>query len=122
MRNTAIFRLVLLGLALAFVGCITIEVDKPPTGREGSPGGQGVITTEAEASKLADEIIARDFPNMAGAEKTSESHSIEGRQTYEFIYMGTIKVESNGGTAEISREVIIYIDKDTGEQIVEVSR
>ena len=96
---------VLLVLLLLFAGC---------------DGGDGMLD-ENDAIKVADDIIAEDFPEMVDATRTLESYSSQGRDFYEITYDKTVEVESEGEIVELPRIVVVTIDKETGEQFVEVS-
>ena len=83
-------------------------------------GGDAAVTEE-EASDIAEQVITESYPDMAEANRTSQSYTSEGSEFFEYTYSQTIEVESDGETVELPQIVIITIDKDTGEQFVSVS-
>ena len=77
--------------------------------------------TEKEAIKIADGVVAQDFPDMVDAERATQSYTSKDREFYEFTYSKTTKVESEDGVVELPQIVIVTIDKNTGEQVIAVS-
>jgi hypothetical protein len=77
--------------------------------------------SDEEADKAADEVIARDFPDMVDAEKSVQSYVIEGRDFYEVAYGKTVEYQTETGTISAPRIVVVTIDRNTGEEIVAVS-
>ena len=120
MRKIAIAVLPLLTLAMLCAGCIRV-VPAPSTEGE-SPGGTVEMINEQEALNVAEATITTDFPDMVDAEKTSQSYASKGREFYEFTYKKVVQLETDTGTLEIPRIVIVTIDKSTGEKSVAISR
>ena len=79
------------------------------------------VRTEAEAIKAADDLIAREFPDMVGAEKTTQGYVAPDGEFYDVAYQRTVQIDSRGMTTELPRVVIVSIDRNTGEHFVAVS-
>jgi hypothetical protein len=84
-------------------------------------GLEEMVKTEAEAIKVADELISKDFPDMVGADKAVQSYATQDGEFYDVTYKRTEQIDSAGKAVELPRVVIVSIDKNTGEQVVAVS-
>ena len=84
-------------------------------------GGCDKRMSDEEAAKAADEVIARDFPDMVDAEKSVQSYVIDERDFYEVAYGKTVEYQTETGTVTAPRIVVVTIDRNTGEGIVAVS-
>ncbi len=119
MSKISIAALLLVTVAILCTGCIRV-VPPPSTAGEGSGSTEDMIS-EQEALNIAEATISTDFPDMVDAEKMSQSYPSKGREFYEFTYKTMIQVETDTGTVEIPRIVIVTVDKSTGEESVAVS-
>ena len=115
MRKIAIAALLLI-LAMSYAGCIRIVMPSSPDGENN--GGAVEMISEQEAANIAEATITTDFPDMVNAEKLSQSYASQGSEFYEFTYKKMIQVETDTGTIEVPRIVIVAIDKSTGEKFV----
>jgi ATP-dependent Zn protease len=120
MRNIAFAILPLLILAILCTGCIRIIMPSSNGGE--NPGGNVEMINEQEALNVAEATISTGFPDMVGIQKTSQSYASQGSEYYEFTYKRMIQVETDTGTFEIPRIVIVTIDKSTGGKSVAVSK
>ena len=120
MKKIGIAALLLLTVPMLLAGCIRI-IPPPSTPGEGSGSIEDMIS-EQQALDIAEQAIATDFPDMVDAEKMSQSYASNGREFYEFTYKRMIQVEADGEILEITRIVIVTIDKNTGEEFIAVSK
>ena len=92
-----------------------------------SGGGEGgeeepAAVSQQEAERIADDIIAEDFPDMEEADKTVGSYqNLTGTKFWTVTYRKDAEAELDGVTYEIPNLVIVSVDKDTGEAIAAVS-
>lgn len=76
---------------------------------------------DAEAAKIAGDVIAKDFPDMVDAEQSVQSYQSEGREFYEVAYGKMVEYQTGGGMRSAPRIVVVTVDRNTGETIVAVS-
>ena len=92
-----------------------------------SGGGEGgeeepAAVSQQEAERIADDIIAEDFPDMEEADKTVGSYqNPAGTKFWTVTYRKDAEAELDGVTYEIPNLVIVSVDKDTGEAMAAVS-
>ncbi len=92
-----------------------------------SGGGEGgeeepAAISQQEAERIADDIIAEEFPDMKDADKTLGSYqNPAGTKFWTVTYRKDAEAELEGVTYEIPNLVIVSVDKDTGEAIAAVS-
>jgi hypothetical protein len=89
----------------------------------GTGGGEEAFAvSQQEAERIADDLIADEFPDLQGAEKTVGSfENLAGSQFWTVTYRKDAEAEYEGVTYEIPNVVIVSVDKDTGEAIAAVS-
>jgi hypothetical protein len=92
-----------------------------------SGGGDGDVeepaaVSQEEAERIADDIIADEFPEMEDAEKTMGSYqNPAGTKFWTITYRKDGEAELDGVTYEIPNLVIVSVDKETGDAIAAVS-
>jgi hypothetical protein len=78
--------------------------------------------SQQEAERIADDIIATEFPDMEDADKTLGSYqNPAGAKFWTVTYRKDAEAELDGVTYEIPNLVIVSVDKDTGETIAAIS-
>jgi hypothetical protein len=90
----------------------------------GGPGGgeEAFAVSQQEAERIADGLIADEFPDLQDAEKTVGSfQNLAGSQFWTVTYRKDAEAEYEGVKYEIPNVVIVSVDKDTGEAIAAVS-
>jgi hypothetical protein len=92
------------------------------------PGGETGGTEEPaaisrqEAERIADDLVADQFPDLEDAEKSVGSYeNPAGTGFWTVTYRKDAQAELEGVTYEIPNIVIVSVDKDTGEAIAAVS-
>jgi hypothetical protein len=83
-------------------------------------GGDGRDTSEqaAEAEKIANALIAKDYPEFESVEPQYQGYESGGRQIHEFTYMRTLKIDDNGSIFEIPHNVVVSVDEASSEVAV----
>lgn len=71
--------------------------------------------SEQGAIGLAEEIIAKKYPEFVGAERQTSSASVKGLQFWVVTYFKTVQIEGRTGPVDFIRTVVISVDKDTGK-------
>lgn len=92
--------------------------------RSGGPSGveEPAAVGQQEAERIADDLVAQEFPDLVDAEKTMGSYeNPAGTQFWTITYREDKEGEFEGVTSEIPYLVIVSVDKDTGEAIAAVS-
>jgi hypothetical protein len=90
----------------------------------GDTGGTGepVAISQEEAERIADDLIADQFPDLEDGEKSVGTfENAAGTQFWTVMYRKDAQAELEGVTYEIPNIVIVSVDKDTGEAIAAVS-
>jgi hypothetical protein len=87
----------------------------------GVGGGEGeevAAVSQQEAEKIADELVADEFPDIVDAEKTLGSYeNPAGIEFWTVTYRLDVQAELDGATYELPNVVIVSVDQDTGEAI-----
>ncbi len=105
-------------VALGGAGFILSRFGGVTGGEEGGPS----VVSQQEAERIADELVAKSFPDLIGAEKTMGSfQNPAGTKFWTVTYRRDVQVELQGTRYEIPNLVIVSVDKDTGEALVSVS-
>jgi hypothetical protein len=112
-KVTEVDALQILKWAVSGAQCRGPAIQPPSAGETGM--------TEDEAITAADDRIAKDFPDMVGAEQTVQSYDTPAGGFFDVTYKRTVEAGSEGQTVELPKVVIVSINKDTGEQYVAVS-
>ncbi len=92
--------------------------------RSGGPSGveEPAAVSQQEAERIAEDLVAQEFPDLVDAEKTVGSYeNPAGTQFWTITYREDKEGEFEGVTYEIPYLVIVSVDKDTGEAIGAVS-
>jgi hypothetical protein len=90
----------------------------------GGTGGaeEASAVSQQEAERIADGLIAEEFPDMRDAVKTVGSYqNPAGTRYWTVTYRKEAEVEYEGVTYEVPNLVIVSVDKETGEAIAAVS-
>jgi hypothetical protein len=107
-------------LCLASLGGAGLIVARSGGGDSG--GEEPAAISQQEAERIADDIIAGEFPDMAGAEKTLGTYqNPAGAKFWTVTYREDAEAEFEGVTYEIPNIVIVSVDQDTGEAVATVS-
>lgn len=81
----------------------------------------GVVTRE-QASAIAEDIIAEQFPDLQGADRTIGSYeNPAGTPFWNVTYRRGVETRVEGQTYTIPRIVVVSVNKETGETILAVS-
>jgi hypothetical protein len=92
------------------------------SGGDTTGGEEASAVSQQEAERIADDLIADEFPDLQDAEKTVGSfQNLAGSQFWTVTYRKDAEAEYEGVTYEIPNVVIVSVDKDTGEAIAAVS-
>ncbi len=80
------------------------------------------VTSQDQAGRIADQLIAEQFPDLTGAERTIGSYeNPAGGEFWSVTYHRQVETQVGDRTYTIPRIVIVSVDKDTGETIAAVS-
>lgn len=90
-------------------------------GADGGGAGAGAVS-QGQAERIADDLIAKEFPEMKGAEKTLGSfQNPAGTRFWMVTYRQDVQAEFEGVSYRIPNVVIVSVDQETGEPVVAVS-
>jgi hypothetical protein len=80
------------------------------------------VISQEQAGRIADQLIAEQFPDLTGAERTTSSYeNPAGGEFWSVTYRRQVETQVGGRTYTIPRIVIVSVDKDTGETTAAVS-
>lgn len=115
MRTITLMIVFGLCLGVAWMGC----------GGGGGGGGDDSddIPPEAaaEAERIADDLIASDYPELEQVTPEYQGYEAGGRQIHEFSYLSMRAVQSEGETITIPFNVIVSVDEESGATEVYIS-
>jgi len=81
-----------------------------------------VVISQEEAGRIADDLIAEQFPDLEGAERTMGSYeNPAGTEFWTVTYRRDVQAQVEGETYVIPRVVVVSVDKETSETIAAVS-
>jgi hypothetical protein len=107
-------------LCVVALGGAGIILTRPGGGTGGAEEPAAVSREEAE--RIADDLVADQFPDLKGAEKSVGSYeNPAGTGFWTVTYRKDAQAELEGVTYDIPNIVIVSVDKDTGEAIAAVS-
>jgi hypothetical protein len=107
-------------LCLVALGGAGIILTRPG----GDTGGaeENAAVSREEAERIADGLVADQFPDLKDAEKSVGSYeNPAGTGFWTITYREDDQAELEGVTYEIPNIVIVSVDKDTGEAIAAIS-
>ena len=87
----------------------------------GGGGGGGGEEGADIAKEIADDIIAKEYPQFASVTPEYQGYKSQGRYFHSFIYMRMIEYESNGSVIRIPNNVVVNVDEDSGQTEVFLS-
>jgi hypothetical protein len=87
----------------------------------GGLAGEYVVQTMSEAVGIAEAVVAKEAPEMVGAQRSVQTFVATAGEVYDVTYEDIVEVETEDGPFQYRRVVIVTVDRQTGETSVAVS-